>query len=281
MGFIYKITNLVNDKKYIGKTTLTIEARWKKHCYEVYRNKYQYTLYKAIRKYGIENFSIEQIEEVEDIQLNEREKYWIQYFNTYSGNGKGYNDTYGGEGNSKIDKETVFWLWDNGFSIKQITDETGHDRSSIRAILQGYENYSIEESNRRGDAIQAKNRWKKIKQYSVEGKLLNIYDNAHEAERQTGISNKTIWYAVNHKQKLSGGFQWRYEDDTTPVENLSLTKYRISKEIEQLKNNKIINTFKTAAEASRETGISDTCIRRVCQGKGKTAGGFEWRYKGE
>lgn len=281
MGFIYKITNLINDKKYIGKTTLTIEARWKKHCYEVYRNRVQYTLYKAMRKYGIENFSIEEIEEVEDSKLDEREKYWIQYFNSYSGNEQGYNDTYGGEGCSKIDKETVLWLWDNGFSIKQITDEIGHDRSAIRAILQTYDNYSVEESNRRGDSIQAKNRWKKVKQFSLKGDFLNIFDNAHDAERQTGISNKTIWLAVNHKQQQSGGFQWRYEDDPTPVENLSLGKIRISKEVQQLKNNQIIKTFKTAAEASRQTGISDAMIRRVCQGKSKTAGGYEWKYKGE
>jgi hypothetical protein len=48
-----------------------------------------------MRKYGIENFHIEQIEEVANDQLNEREKYWISYYNTYF---DGYNSTLGGEG---------------------------------------------------------------------------------------------------------------------------------------------------------------------------------------
>lgn len=52
-------------------------------------------LYKAIAKYGMENFSIETIEEVEDDFLGEREIYWINYYNSYS---KGYNATLGGDG---------------------------------------------------------------------------------------------------------------------------------------------------------------------------------------
>ena len=280
MGFIYKITNLVNNKIYIGKTTFTIESRWNRHCYEVYRNRLQYSLYKAMRKYGIENFTIVKIEEVPDDLLNEREKYWIEYYNSYITNGLGYNETLGGEGNTKINRETVYWLWDNGLSIQQIAKELGNDRSSIRKILQAYENYSVEESNRRGDAFQSNNRWKRVNQYSLSGVLLNTYNNSHEAERQTGISNKNIHNALNHKQKTAGGFQWRYEDDTQEVENIS-DKNRISKEVLQIKDNEIIAIYKTAAEASRQTGINSGQIRLVCQNKAKTAGGFEWKYKGE
>lgn len=67
MPYIYKITNNVNQKIYIGKTSTSIEERWKNHCKDSKaETKEKRPLYSAIRKYGIECFSIEQIEEVEN-----------------------------------------------------------------------------------------------------------------------------------------------------------------------------------------------------------------------
>ena len=94
MGHIYKIENNINHKVYIGQTVKPIEKRFRQH-----KNNYdkpyfsQLLLYQAFKKYGIENFSFEEIEEIEDSKLDEREKYWIKYYNSYS---KGYNSTLGG-----------------------------------------------------------------------------------------------------------------------------------------------------------------------------------------
>lgn len=88
-GVIYKITNKRNGKPYIGQTTRSVEQRFKEHA------KSNYLIGKAIRKYGKENFTIEIIEECETPeQLNEREKFWIAFFNCMSPNG--YNLTDGG-----------------------------------------------------------------------------------------------------------------------------------------------------------------------------------------
>ena len=70
MGYIYQITNLVNDKKYIGLTTSTIQERWKQHLQALDRG-INYALYRAMRKYGVENFLLEELEEVPNDQLNE------------------------------------------------------------------------------------------------------------------------------------------------------------------------------------------------------------------
>lgn len=86
---IYKITNKVNGKFYIGKTTLTIEARFKKHFYN-HRTGNTY-LYKAMRKYGFENFAIEELQS-NICDLNESE---IRYIATLSPH---YNMTLGGDG---------------------------------------------------------------------------------------------------------------------------------------------------------------------------------------
>lgn len=95
---IYKITNKINNKCYIGKSS-NIEKRWKYHIEN--RNslkEYDKPLYRAFRKYGIENFSFEIIEELVNYEnSNEREKYWIEYYNCF-GSDKGYNATKGGDG---------------------------------------------------------------------------------------------------------------------------------------------------------------------------------------
>lgn len=97
MQGIYKITNLINQKSYIGKSK-NIEERWKSHLrpssWTAQPNK---PLYRAFKKYGIQNFSFTVLEELleYDKKSNEREKYWIQYFNTYK---NGYNATLGGDG---------------------------------------------------------------------------------------------------------------------------------------------------------------------------------------
>ena len=73
---IYKIQNLINGKIYIGQS-VHIQARFNQHKNEA-KNGNTRPLYNAIRKYGIENFSFEIIEECSKEMLNEREIYWIK-----------------------------------------------------------------------------------------------------------------------------------------------------------------------------------------------------------
>lgn len=94
---IYKITNKINGKSYIGQS-VDIERRWRNHK-QYYKQKecvnYKYALYSAFRKYGIENFDFQIIEECDKDSLNDREIYWIDYYDTFK---KGYNNTKGGGG---------------------------------------------------------------------------------------------------------------------------------------------------------------------------------------
>lgn len=103
-GFIYKITNRVNNKVYVGQTRFTLEHRWKQHIYESKRDLSK-PLYKAIIKYGISNFYIEPLEEVPYEKLNEREIFWIAELDTFN---KGYNATKGGQGKLTIYQDSYF-----------------------------------------------------------------------------------------------------------------------------------------------------------------------------
>jgi hypothetical protein len=113
MAYIYSITNLVNNKIYIGLTTKSNPYdRWKQHLY-LAKNKdnlsesnsaYTMPIIRAISKYGADKFKFRVVEECDDNIVNKREKYWIEKFDTCSN--KGYNATLGGEG---VNKPRKYW----------------------------------------------------------------------------------------------------------------------------------------------------------------------------
>lgn len=141
MGYIYKIINDINDKIYIGQTIRTIEERWKEHLKESNRIRADHPIYRAMRKYGNEHFSIMLIEEIPNDKLDEREKYWIKQYNTYS---NGYNATYGGNG-YRNDYTEVYQLWLQGYLIKDIAEKTHHKRDLISSVLKREYNVTQEE----------------------------------------------------------------------------------------------------------------------------------------
>ena len=99
-GIIYKATNLINGKCYIGQTTLTLRGRINEHKKAAKVNKYpSIVFHKAIRKHGIENFKWEILCECDSKNiLNIRETMKIIVEHSYISEGMGYNLTYGGEG---------------------------------------------------------------------------------------------------------------------------------------------------------------------------------------
>ena len=131
MGYIYKITNDINDKIYVGKTEFTLEERFAEHCRDSLKSRYEKRpLYDAMQKYGIEHFKIEEIEQTED--LENREQYWIAELRTYIGfsDCKGYNATLGGDGKTLIDYDYILQEFMNGLNITEIAEKTGHDKRS-------------------------------------------------------------------------------------------------------------------------------------------------------
>ena len=100
---IYKITNIINNKVYIGQS-IDIHRRWKDekvNAFSTQSTEYQTLKSKAFRKYGLENFLFEVIEECSPSMLNEREIYWINYYSSYT---EGYNMTMGGNFSSHVNK---------------------------------------------------------------------------------------------------------------------------------------------------------------------------------
>ena len=104
---IYKITNKINGRMYIGQTINSLEERWRRHCNDALNNVLDTHFARAIRKYGPDNFIAEIIDIVEDEEdLTPREQYWIRYYDALH---NGYNETdatYKSGGNTYQNKTT-------------------------------------------------------------------------------------------------------------------------------------------------------------------------------
>ena len=136
-GFIYKITNKINGKSYIGQTIQNVKERFYQHCAtKCSQAILNMVIHKAINKYGKSNFTIEVIEEVESTNLNDRERYWIRYYDSYN---NGYNSTEGGQDGIKLfknlDTESIVREYKSGKSLREIGRLFNVDKQSIKDLL--------------------------------------------------------------------------------------------------------------------------------------------------
>lgn len=136
-GFIYKITNKTNGKSYIGQTIQNVKERFYQHCAtKCSQAVLNMTVHKAINKYGKSNFTIEVIEEVESTDLNDREKYWIKYYDSYN---NGYNSTKGGQDGIKLfknlDSKSIIKEYKFGKSLREISRTFNVDKQTIKDLL--------------------------------------------------------------------------------------------------------------------------------------------------
>lgn len=144
-GYIYLITNKINNKKYVGQTIMTVQNRWLKHCSRAKVLDAPTGIDGAIKKYGKENFEIETILECPTDELDKWEIYYIKYYDTYQGNGKnlGYNITTGGQLGyvCNIDEDEMLQMYSNGKTIVELAD---YYNCSIRTISNRLKKYNVD-----------------------------------------------------------------------------------------------------------------------------------------
>lgn len=273
---IYKITNAITNLSYIGQS-IHIEQRWREHKtrYKTENTKF----YKAIQIYGIENFIFEVLEECTAEELDEKEKYWINKFNSFQ---NGYNSNQGGQSQTIDNSEIIYSLWDQGYSVSDIILKTKLSHSTIYNYLNCYSNYSVAESNRRGGlkALQSNNQSpnSKIYRYDEYGNYIDEWDSTKEIERILKIDSSSIGKALRGLRKSAGGFYWS-TNKTDKIKNINLI--RKPRQVEQLDlQGNYIRSFPSFASAARAFGRQDgSAIRKVCNGKMPTAYGYRWRYR--
>ena len=131
MAYIYQIVNDINDRVYVGKTYFSLEKRFKEHCKDVFKRDFEKRpLYSAMKKYGVEHFHIELLEETDNPE--EREKYWIEQKHSYE---NGYNATRGGDGKPYLDYDLIVSTYQRLHNMQETANEVGCDRTSVSRIL--------------------------------------------------------------------------------------------------------------------------------------------------
>lgn len=136
-GFIYKITNTINGKSYIGQTIQNVKERFYQHCAtKCSKAVLDMAIHRAIKKYGKSNFTVEVIEEVDSTNLNDRERYWIKYYDSYN---NGYNSTKGGQDGCKpfkdLNAEAIIKEYNTGKSLRTLGTIFKVDKQTIKDLL--------------------------------------------------------------------------------------------------------------------------------------------------
>lgn len=220
---IYKATNIINNKSYIGLTTRTLQERKLEHLRHIKtENTY---FHRAINEYGKDNFLWEIIDDTPSSikELKEKESYYIQYFNTLAPNG--YNITTGGElikienrrdynyGNNPSAKRvinlTTLKVYD---TMKRAAEENNISVESIRKSIKNktpsqncFWDYYDENKNYSSitpTKLQSSNSRKKVKNIQT-GEIFNTITAAADAYH---IARKTIRDSCNGEKQGN----WEY-----------------------------------------------------------------------
>jgi group I intron endonuclease len=232
-NIIYKCTNIINNKVYIGLTTLNLRLRITKHKNSAFTNNSMCAFHIAIRKYGWENFKWEVIDTTDTFEeLCEREKHWILHYNSY-GIG-GYNETKGGEGflgrTHTAETRKKISIANKG---RKASEETRKRMSETRKLIKGDLHHLY---GRRGEEChnfgrthtdEAKSKMSKVKMGKYTGKdsphavsiiqltkddeFVAVYGSVKDASVAVGGKSPNIVKCCKGERKTAYGYHWKYE----------------------------------------------------------------------
>ena len=205
MPYIYKITNQINKKIYIGKTLETIEERWRQHIKDSKRARIEKRpLYSAFNKYGIDNFTIEIVEECSVKEIDERERYWIEYFRSFK---EGYNATLGGDGRAYCDYDLIYTLFKQGLNLKEISKKLGYGTDTCSKALKTFGITKEQVINNGRDKIR-----KSIIQLDKDTEeIIQVFPSLTAAFASLGKqSSGHIAEVCKGKRKTAYGYKWKY-----------------------------------------------------------------------
>lgn len=251
MKYIYCFTNLVNNKKYIGSTINEPIIRYNQHiyCATHFGRKYNYPLYNAIRKYGINNFQFEVIYQAEcsEEEIRKIEHEYIIKFNCLSPNG--YNQT--------TDTEHPI----NDIETYKKVSETKRNRAN-----------EIAEIDKDNNIIKI---WRSIIDCAEETHLDERKISAVcRGERKQTQGHKFCFY-INNELKFPDYKRDAYHGSsgTTQIQSSSRKVAKID-----LETGEVLKIYDTLALAARENECDQSAISKVCKGKRNKCGGFKWIY---
>jgi group I intron endonuclease len=219
---IYKITNIINNKIYIGKTTKNINIRFNQHIKESKREHSNHYICRSIKKHGKENFIVETLETCNSFEeLNSRERFWIRTLNCKAPNG--YNISDGGDGSNghimPLNSRKKLSLDRKGIPLSE---------NHIRSIIEGMKNMSDEKRNNmktcgfgnknnfygkhHSEITKNNNKekhYKKVAQYDKNGILIKIWNSRTEVSNHFDIPIQRVSECIHGKINNINGFLFK------------------------------------------------------------------------
>lgn len=211
MGYIYCITNLINQKKYVGKTTYSVTKRFQEHCRDSRKERCEKRpLYDAMNKYGIENFVVKELIECPNEELSSYEIMYIDKLGTYH---NGYNATKGGDGSILFDYDKIIETYKLGGTITNCAAKIHCSVNTVKKVL------TINNIPIRHVRCGCCSEPKKVKQYSLDGTFIKEWDSITQAAHwladnkyaktyNSGVNSK-IGLCMRGKQKTAYKFIWK------------------------------------------------------------------------
>lgn len=303
-GYVYLITNKVNNKKYVGVTTSTIKHRMSQHFSKQNNNKNKPVIKCAIEKYGRENFKVEQLNKIiasnkADLKnkLSLEERFYIKLYQTLVSE-YGYNVVKGGYDCEREGIKLDAYTYDGTFikvfdSFKEAMIVYNIDLDTIKKMCNGGAKRTSKKKNiifrYHGvpfDSVKECNdykRSKKVYQYDDTGKYLNDYcDFATAAECVIGKKNSSgISHAVKEKEKYYG-FYWSLKKYNQLPQTEMKERFKVA--VDQYNfNGEYVNSYDSYSDALIACGKPlnfNSEIRNCCIGKSQHALGYIWRFRG-
>ena len=156
-GYIYKIKTTASTKVYIGQTTKSIAERYKMHLAAMnMESKKTLHLYLAMHKYGVETFSIEQIDTANSQEeLDKKEQYWIDFYDSIN---NGYNMMAGGSGINPMSSTIVKEKHDTKMRSLEVRTKISSTLSNLRTTIGFSDEHKqkIKESRAKRKELRAK-----------------------------------------------------------------------------------------------------------------------------
>lgn len=290
-GYLYKITNNINGKIYIGQTIVTIQRRWNQHKTNANKENPDMAISRAIKKYGHENFTIEELmvfecctlDELKE-SLNELEIMFINRFNSLIDK-NGYNIDKGGSSASACMQTVKVFNIDGKLlemcdSAMDVSRKYNLSDVTVRLICKGlqpnynntfvfrYEDDSFDKFN----VFSNKN--KPIYQFKKTGEFVKRYDMTIHAEKEIGQGIRKE--AIDNPHLLSGGYWWSYGDIFNYLGSSVKRKIDVYD-----KNEQFVATYESIVETSRITGVDTNAIVKCCNHQAKVRKGYMFCYHGE
>ena len=210
MGYIYKITNRIDKKIYVGQTIRDVEERWKAHLHKGSNCRY---LSSAIKKYGVDNFEFKLVCITFDNQLDDMEIKYIKQYNSLVPNG--YNLRIGGNGGrhhaetkQKI-SEVLKQRYKNGLIHSKPSLGKPHNEIHKKKISESLKGRRL--SQETINKIILSKKIYKIIQFDILGNRLNSFETCQEAAQYIGTTRANVNHCCTGKNKTAKGYVWKYE----------------------------------------------------------------------